>query len=171
MRAGASRASSGSHAVAAAARRQVKGIELSLFRDPDRLAKAIKTARPAVLGFCISNWNLDLTRRVARLVAVGKRVERHFGSHQDVEWARARGGEHEVFVVQARPVTALPKKPENGGMPEIATHAQTMVQKVQGIFLRNPPMLRRSCSPESAWITLPAPRKSSALKNACVTRW
>ena len=29
---------------------------------------------------------------LARLVDVGKRVERHFGSHQDIEWAIARGG-------------------------------------------------------------------------------
>ena len=28
---------------------------------------------------------------LARLVEVGKRVERHFGAHQDVEWAIARG--------------------------------------------------------------------------------
>ena len=63
------------------------------------------------------------------------------------------------------------KKPENGGTPAMATQAQTMVQNVIGIFLRRPPMLRMSCSPASAWITLPAPRKSSALKNACVIRW
>jgi hypothetical protein len=31
--------------------------------------------------------------------------------------------------------------------------------------------LRRSCSPLSAWITLPEPKKSSALKKACVIRW
>ena len=43
--------------------------------------------------------------------------------------------------------------------------------KVIGIFLRRPPMLRMSCSPSSAWITLPAPRKSSALKKACVITW
>ncbi len=47
-----------------------------------------------------------------RLVEVGRRVERYFGSRQDIEWALARGGEHELFVVQARPVTAVPKKAE-----------------------------------------------------------
>ena len=50
--------------------------------------------------------------RLAQLVAVAKRVERHFGSHQDVEWAIARGEAGELFVVQARPVTGLAKKPE-----------------------------------------------------------
>ena len=53
----------------------------------------------------------------------------------------------------------------------MATAAHIMVKKVHGIFLRRPPMLRMSCSPESAWITLPAPRNSSALKNAWVIRW
>jgi pyruvate, water dikinase len=48
---------------------------------------------------------------LAQLIDVGKRVERHFGSHQDVEWAMARG-DGELFVVQARPVTGLGKKPE-----------------------------------------------------------
>ena len=32
-------------------------------------------------------------------------------------------------------------------------------------------MRRMSCSPPIAWITEPLPRKSSALKNACVIRW
>ena len=45
------------------------------------------------------------------------------------------------------------------------------VPNVQGIFRRSPPILRMSCSPPSAWITEPEPRKSSALKKACVNRW
>jgi phosphoenolpyruvate synthase/pyruvate phosphate dikinase len=49
---------------------------------------------------------------LARLIEVGKRVERHFGGHQDVEWAMARGGADELFVVQARPVTGLARKPD-----------------------------------------------------------
>src|SRR5437870_4746194 len=32
-------------------------------------------------------------------------------------------------------------------------------------------MCRMSCSPATAWITDPLPRKRSALKNACVIRW
>jgi pyruvate,water dikinase len=47
-----------------------------------------------------------------RLVDVARRVERHFGGHQDIEWALARDSEGELFVVQTRPVTAVPKKPE-----------------------------------------------------------
>jgi pyruvate,water dikinase len=46
------------------------------------------------------------------LVDVGRRVERHFGGHQDVEWAIARGGglPDSLFVVQSRPVTALSRR-------------------------------------------------------------
>jgi pyruvate,water dikinase len=48
---------------------------------------------------------------LAQLIEVGKRVERHFAGHQDIEWAMARG-DGELFVVQARPVTGLPTKAE-----------------------------------------------------------
>jgi pyruvate,water dikinase len=42
--------------------------------------------------------------RLAALVDMGKRVERHFGSKQDIEWAFARET-GELFVLQSRPVT------------------------------------------------------------------
>ena len=41
---------------------------------------------------------------LAALVAVARRVQKHFGSHQDVEFVLAPGGEG-LFVVQSRPVT------------------------------------------------------------------
>jgi pyruvate, water dikinase len=44
-----------------------------------------------------------------RLVEVGRRIERHFGSHQDIEWAIARGS-GELYVVQSRPVTTAPRR-------------------------------------------------------------
>ena len=47
------------------------------------------------------------------------------------------------------------------------------VQKVIGMYLRSPPMSafmsNEWCVPP--WLTEPAPRNSSALKNACVKRW
>ena len=46
---------------------------------------------------------------ITALVDVARRVEEHFKSHQDVEWALARNSS-ELFVVQSRPVTALPKR-------------------------------------------------------------
>jgi pyruvate,water dikinase len=45
---------------------------------------------------------------LAALVEVGKRVERYFGSRQDIEWARSRDGE--LFIVQSRPVTGIAKQ-------------------------------------------------------------
>jgi pyruvate,water dikinase len=46
------------------------------------------------------------------LVDVARRVERYFGSHQDVEWAIARGGvlPSSLHVLQSRPVTAVPRR-------------------------------------------------------------
>jgi len=45
---------------------------------------------------------------VGRLVELAKRVQRHFGAHQDVEWAFSREGE--LHVLQSRPVTGLPER-------------------------------------------------------------
>jgi pyruvate,water dikinase len=43
------------------------------------------------------------------LVDVARRVERHFGGHQDIEFAIARGAglPDGLFIVQSRPVTAV----------------------------------------------------------------
>jgi pyruvate,water dikinase len=49
---------------------------------------------------------------LTRLIDVARKIERHFGCHQDIEWAIARGEPGALFVVQARPVTAVPKKPD-----------------------------------------------------------
>jgi phosphoenolpyruvate synthase/pyruvate phosphate dikinase len=48
------------------------------------------------------------------LVDVGRRVERYFGSAQDIEWAIVRGGElpSSLYVLQSRPVTAGSKRSE-----------------------------------------------------------
>jgi pyruvate,water dikinase len=65
-------------------------------------------------------WEVPPDRREARcldepslaaLVDLARRVERYFGSHQDIEWAIARGTQppEGVFVVQSRPVTGLRK--------------------------------------------------------------
>jgi pyruvate,water dikinase len=44
---------------------------------------------------------------LSELVAVARRVQDHFGSHQDIEWAIDRAGR--LFVVQSRPVTTVAK--------------------------------------------------------------
>ncbi len=48
---------------------------------------------------------------IAALVEAARRVERHFGTHQDVEWALARGQQlpESLVVLQARPVTVRPQ--------------------------------------------------------------
>ena len=68
-------------------------------------------------------------------------------------------------------IASLEKKPANGGIPASASEPTTAVIQVIGMYLRSPPILRRSCSWCIAMMTEPAPRKSSALKNACVIRW
>jgi len=49
---------------------------------------------------------------LAALVDLARRVEGHYGAHQDVEWALARGKSlpEALVVLQARPVTAVPER-------------------------------------------------------------
>jgi pyruvate,water dikinase len=49
--------------------------------------------------------------RLGALVDVGKRVERHFGTRQDIEWAIARTGTFpdNLYILQSRPVTVTGK--------------------------------------------------------------
>ncbi len=64
---------------------------------------------------------------IGALVDVAGRIERYFGSHQDVEWAIARDGE--LFVVQSRPVTAV-QKPAG---TTAATSAMALVMSAFGV--------------------------------------
>ena len=68
-------------------------------------------------------------------------------------------------------IASFEKNPESGGIPVSASPPIRKAQYVRGRYLRSPPIFRMSCSPMSAWMTIPAARKSSALKNACVIRW
>jgi phosphoenolpyruvate synthase/pyruvate phosphate dikinase len=61
--------------------------------------------------------------RLAGLVELGKLVERHFGGHQDVEWAIDPAGS--LFLLQARPVTVTQRK---------AGQAKSAMQLVMGTF-------------------------------------
>jgi pyruvate,water dikinase len=66
---------------------------------------------------------------LAALVDLGRRIERYFGSHQDVEWAIARGGElpTSLHVLQSRPVTATPRREER-------TRSGSAISLVMGMF-------------------------------------
>ena len=48
-------------------------------------------------------------KQVAEIAATAREVEQLFGSPQDIEWAVAGG---ELFILQARPITALPVAPD-----------------------------------------------------------
>lgn len=70
---------------------------------------------------------------VARLVALGQRIEAHYGRPQDIEWCFAGT---ELFVVQARPITSLypqpaPKTPGEGAKVYACfNHFQVMTDAV-----------------------------------------
>ena len=66
---------------------------------------------------------------VAALLEVARRVERHFGSHQDVEWAiaRARPLPESLLVLQARPVTTL-----RDPAPKLSASAMSLVMGTFG---------------------------------------
>ena len=61
---------------------------------------------------------------LAALVDVAKRVERHFGSRQDIEWAIARGttAPEGLYLLQSRPVTGV-KGPKSKPAPASAIAA------------------------------------------------
>jgi pyruvate,water dikinase len=63
--------------------------------------------------------------QLASLVDVGRRIETHFGSHQDVEWAIDRDGA--LLVLQARPVTAMTQ-----ASPKLSGSALSLVMDTFG---------------------------------------
>jgi pyruvate,water dikinase len=73
---------------------------------------------------CLDEEQLSL------LVDLARRIERHFGSHQDIEWAIARVGDlpESLFVLQSRPVTTSP--PKDAG----ATRRQSAMALVMSTF-------------------------------------
>lgn len=68
---------------------------------------------------------------LAELMRVARDVERHFGSHQDVEWAIDGGGR--TYVLQARPVTAAPRTHGPTGESALA-----LVMSTLGVKPREP---------------------------------
>lgn len=67
-----------------------------------------------------------------QLVAMARRVERYFGSHQDIEWAFARDDPEGLFVVQTRPVTGIAQKPDK-------PKAQSAMSLIMSTFGATPP--------------------------------
>jgi pyruvate,water dikinase len=56
-------------------------------------------------------------RRLETLLEIARRVEKHFGCHQDIEWAI--DGEGELFMLQSRPVTVVPRRETTAGRSAI----------------------------------------------------
>ncbi len=75
-------------------------------------------------------------RQLAELVALGRRVQDHLGSHQDIEWAIARspGQSERLFVVQSRPVTGMAATAHPSGAPQSAL---SMVMSTFGVKPRS----------------------------------
>jgi pyruvate,water dikinase len=90
-------------------REHVHAKDVQYVPDPDgRGAVRVEIPEELRTVACLDRPALDA------LVEVAARIERYFGSHQDVEWVIARGGAPpaSLFVVQSRPVTALPRSGE-----------------------------------------------------------
>jgi pyruvate,water dikinase len=81
---------------------------------------------------------------IAELLAIGERVEDHYGSPQDVEWAMMDG---DVYMLQSRPITTIDDEPEiaangdgsddnealvkgHGASPGVASGAVGIVKKL-----------------------------------------
>ena len=66
---------------------------------------------------------------LAALVDTAKRVERHFGSHQDIEWAIAQGQSmpEALHMLQSRPVTSVPEPAR-----KLSTSAMSLVMGTFG---------------------------------------
>ena len=56
-------------------------------------------------------------------------------------------------------------------MPAMASVPIIIVAKVTGMYFFRPPIFACPARRAIAWMTEPLPRKSSALKKACVIRW
>src|SRR5690606_41997282 len=68
-------------------------------------------------------------------------------------------------------VLSLLQKPENGGMPRIASQPRPNVIHVTRMYLLSPPKPRMLTSSFMPCMTDPAPRNIPALKNPFANRW
>ena len=87
-------------------RAQVGDKRVEYVPDPDgRGAVGIEVSAERASARCLDDDGLQ------SLLAMAKRIERHLGSRQDIEWALARGEEppDNLYILQSRPVTATAK--------------------------------------------------------------
>lgn len=76
---------------------------------PDRVdggVKEIPVPAEQQMAPCLS------AEEIGRLTDVAKKIERHYGTAQDIEWAIDRSAESNIFVLQSRPETVWSSKAE-----------------------------------------------------------
>lgn len=100
----------------------------------------------------INNKNQALTeKQILELSEIGKKIEAHFGSPQDVEWAFADG---RFYIVQSRPITTLyPAIESKDGKNHIYTcmaHTQMMTDAMKPLGLAFFPLFVADFSMPSA---------------------
>jgi pyruvate,water dikinase len=66
---------------------------------------------------------------IVELVNIARRIESYYGKPQDIEWCHASG---RFFIVQSRPITALPTYPAEGGEAPI----EWAPPNPKGIYMR-----------------------------------
>jgi pyruvate,water dikinase len=83
----------------------------AIFRDDDGERRVDLAPDDGGRRVCTDEEILDLAR-------LGSRIEAHYGSPQDVEWAIAGGA---FFIVQSRPITTLEEVPGDDTSPAAAS--------------------------------------------------
>ncbi|WP_426989454.1 PEP/pyruvate-binding domain-containing protein [Pseudarthrobacter sp. Y6] len=101
-------------------------------------------------------------KQAAELAALGRRVEDHFGSPQDIEWAIA--GDGRLWLTQSRPITTLFPVPQRASDGE-GTRVYLCFSLAQGLVRPITPMglsafrLIASSVARAAQFDVPEPRK------------
>ncbi len=97
------------------------------------------------------------TEQVAELARIGVRIEQLYDRPMDIEWAIKDG---QIFVVQARPITALPEPAANA--PLTASTVEWKLPKAKGRYMRGSvlELLPDPLSPLFATLGLPVWSKS-----------
>src|SRR6266516_6726974 len=93
--------------------------------------------------------------QAAELARIGARIETLYGRPMDIEWAMHAD---RIFIVQARPITALPALPEPEAGPDVAAADTWKLPRPEGHYMRTSvlELLPDPLSPLFATLGLPA---------------
>ena len=84
-------------------KKEVNGKELRIISIPEGGTKTEKLAKSKSTSQALTD------EQIIRLAKMGKRIEDHYGSPQDIEWCFE---DDNLFIVQSRPITSLFPVPE-----------------------------------------------------------